>query len=129
MAAVRLAYLARYKGAERRSKGRASTTASNAKAADSGSRAPKSIFDSFPLVVITWRDHTATVPDTWASREDLDSLGVLATVTSIGWLYKETDDQYVLVSCADRDLREFSAIQTIGKAMTIQIKHIKGKFK
>ena len=85
------------------------------------------IADIYPLVVIIWRDHTASLPAVWANKEDMEAQSQLDTISSVGWLYKETDEDYTIFACADADLEQFGEIQTIGKAMTIELKIIKGK--
>ncbi len=92
-------------------------------------RQPKVIADIYPLVVIIWRDHTGQLPDTWAKREDLDSIGELDTISSVGWLYSETDEKYVLFGAVSDTAEDFGSIQTIGKDMTLQVKVIRGKMK
>ncbi len=90
---------------------------------------PKTIADIYPLVVIIWRDHTGQLPDTWAKREDLDHIGNLDTISSVGWLYKETEDKYVLFGAASDDMEDFGSVQTIGKTMVQNVKVIKGRMK
>ena len=48
------------------------------------------------LVKITWFDHCKYSDTRWRSKEEMSSLTPL-TVTTVGWIIKETDDHYVLV--------------------------------
>ena len=79
----------------------------------------------YPLVVIIWKDHTGHTD--WVSDDkEIATATALHTIHSVGWLYQETEEKYVLIGATGVE-GGISAIQTIGKGMVVSISTIKRK--
>jgi hypothetical protein len=72
---------------------------------------------TYPLVVITWLDHVSS--DDWLDEEERTKLvGKLAVVRTVGWLYGETDEAYLLTATICED-ESFTGLITIAKGTTV----------
>jgi hypothetical protein len=76
-----------------------------------------------PLVKIVWLDHSGS--EAWHTAEEMKAIGTLGEVVSVGWLYEETKDRYVLAGGYATDGSAFTAIQTIGKGLVVSRRVIK----
>ena len=78
---------------------------------------------NFPLVVIELRDHTSM--DGWMTNEQtiLDELKPLL-VKSVGWLYRETAEGFILLGAISQENEHVAMGQFILKSATINKREI-----
>lgn len=75
------------------------------------------------IVHVTWWDAFDALGAGWHEWEEIDKKATLAKCTSVGYLYRENDDEIVLVG---DETGEFgSRITVIPKAWTIEISILK----
>ena len=79
--------------------------------------------ESCDIVHVIWWDAFDALGAGWHEWEEIDKKAVLAKCTSVGYLYRENDDEIVLVG---DETGEFgSRITVIPKAWTIKISILK----
>jgi hypothetical protein len=74
----------------------------------------------FELLLVEWRDHHSS--HEWLSKQSVLEDCKPERCLSVGWLYKETDDSIVLVSCcdpSDPDKGDVGGIWTILKTCIV----------
>lgn len=77
----------------------------------------KNGYRKFPLWEITWKDHSAD--SGWVEPEDLEEPSIV--VRTIGWLIKETEERYFLVTSLTSD-RGMGGLNEILKPTVIKTK-------
>ena len=75
----------------------------------------------YPLVLVTWKDHASS--DDWLTPEEAGRLVALATVWTVGWLYKETEEAYWLSGTISED-HTFCGVITIAKGTVVSKEEI-----
>lgn len=78
-----------------------------------------------PLVVIEWRDHAGSDGD-WIAPSDIEHYSGGHEIISVGWLYRTTKKEYIILATYDLSKRYFGDMLNIVKGPHTKKRHLPG---
>lgn len=74
----------------------------------------------YPLVLITWEDHTSS--DDWTDTKEVEKKLGPSVIFSVGWLFAEDKKSYVLISSLNPNDDQVGDMRRILKGTVTQFK-------